>query len=276
MDNYKQPLLKQSYAPLTVEEAPRKEEQKALRKVMKRKSSGCKQVSPYRTEEFKAFEARELAVINAPSIYPEDAELPAHATGENNTRYIQKAITELRRNEPSIAKLNRKQLFHELIWPFTQRIQTYAMEPSAHNKICGQIDPRIVRWAEAVAGKVRAREAILKKREQIAETRKATVGPKKPRRNRKVGYERRISEYRRPLNALLRKIDFLPEESGQLALDTQEILTRYFEERKARYAKQIPHSKTGATPVTTTNTRSNTEETDEQKRICAAGAFVAD
>jgi hypothetical protein len=179
MDNYEQPLSETSHLPLTVEEAPREEKPKALRKGKKRKSSECKPVSPYRTEEFKAFEASELAVINAPSIYPEDAELPVHATGEINTRYIREAITELRRNEPSIAKLTWKQLFHELIWPFTQRIQTYAMEPSAHNKICGQIDPRIVRWAEAVAGKVRAREAILKKREQIAEARKATTGPKK-------------------------------------------------------------------------------------------------
>ena len=241
MDNYEQRLAETPDLLLTIQELPKEEQLKALQMGKKPRSkvsnpSEPKPVSPYRTEEYKAFQAKELAVINDPSIFPEDAELPIHASGEINTRYIQDALFELRRNEPLIEELTRKQLF-DSIWLYTQRIQTYAMGPSAHPKICGAIDPRFVQWAEAVAGKVRAREAILKKRDQIAEARK-TTNPKKPRRNRKMGYERRIAEYSRPLKALLRKIDFLPEEAQQLTSDTLGILTHYFEERSARYAKR--------------------------------------
>jgi hypothetical protein len=140
--------------------------------MQQRSSSGKKPVAPpdsppneQRVQQ-QELEAEKEAIINTPSIYPVDAELPIHPTEDFKTKHIQEAIIELRQNEPLIGKMTRKQL-NTLIYPYTQRIQTYGKYGDAQ-RVTGPIDPGFVEWAGECFLKLRAREAILDCRANIS------------------------------------------------------------------------------------------------------------
>jgi hypothetical protein len=202
------------------------------------KTSRNKAPSPFETPEFKAMEAEALAKINAPSIYPLDAELPVHPSGKINTKFIQEAITELRKNEPDIGKTPVKEMFQRTIWPYTQAIQTYALKPPPSNALCGDIDPRLVTWARAVACKVRERQLLLFKRNEI---RKRTRGTRDApqtafKSNGKHKSKDSIEAFLKTLKKLLKQSHFALDDRELVTQKTQEVVTTYFEERWNAYA----------------------------------------
>jgi hypothetical protein len=223
---------------------------KASKSKIRKQSSSA--VSPFDTPEYKAIETEALAKINAPSIYPEDAVLPIHPSGKINTDFIQNSIRELRKNEPHIGKMTVRQMFNDTIWPYTQAIQTYAFDPPPSNALCGQIDPRLVKWARNVACKVRERQLLLFKRNQLRNPGKSLSLQGSSSSQFKSNGKKKNSK--NTLEELLKALKKLLQES-HFALDDRELVTEqiaavvktYFEERWASYARGADLNQAGAT-----------------------------
>jgi hypothetical protein len=202
-----------------------------------RKKSRNKAPSPFETPEFKNMEAAALAVINAPSLYPEDAELPVHPSGEINTKFIQESIIELRKNEPNIGKMPVREMFQRTIWPYTQAIQTYALNPPPSNALCGDIDQRLVLWARTVACKVRERQLLLFKRNEIRKRIRGTKDAPQTefKSNGKHKSKDSIEVFLKTLKKLLKQSHFALDDRELVTQKTQEVVTTYFEERWKAY-----------------------------------------
>lgn len=192
-----------------------------------------------------SFLAEKEAFINAPSLYPEGAELPTHPAHETYTAYIRSGIEELRRNEPLIIKMSRGQLF-KVIHPCTQRIQTYGKFGDAQ-RITGPIDPRFLEWAGNCFLKLRAREAMLQARRHMIKKNSLPKKSKKvdnqPRRGDE--FTRQLRGFVNPFKKLLKQFPSQYEEPL-----TKEILTivheTFAEKREAHAARLNLHPTNGA------------------------------
>jgi ParB-like chromosome segregation protein Spo0J len=226
----------------------------------KKKKVSAKKTSPFQTTEFLKMEADAMAKVNAPSIYPEDAEWPIHPKGKIQTDYIQEAICELRKNEPDIWEMSWEQIFgkgkvESKIWTYTQRIQTYGfayqstVSGGAVGATCGPIDPRLLKWAENVANKARVREAygFEKTRLRKAAKKDKAENPQ-PKSSKGKKNTDQTSIFGQKLKKLLSAARFTAADRDAVCKEAETVLKNYFEERWAEYAKSSGALKTnGAT-----------------------------
>jgi hypothetical protein len=105
----------------------------------------------YYWEQWKAKEPEEVARLFSPSIFPVDGKIPAGNTSDE--KFVRNAITELRKSEPLIPTLKTRQL-DDLIYPYTQAVQTYVINRLDRPRPEGKLDSRFWEWARNVAKKM--------------------------------------------------------------------------------------------------------------------------
>ena len=127
-----------------------------------------------KSDEASEFETKKLAIINAPSIYPEEAQLPTHPSIDSETQAIRYAIATAKKYEPEIIKLGVRDL-NTWVWTFTQKIQTYSFPEIGDGRVTGPIDEKFVDWSKNVAAKVQARRAIIDDRKRRKDAQRATT-----------------------------------------------------------------------------------------------------
>jgi hypothetical protein len=183
---------------------------------------------------WETIEAKALARIDQPSLYPGDLPLPVVPGFPDKTKHIQEAILELRPLESQIATMGWRQLYGE-VQLAVQRIQSYGNKFTRVGLGDYRIELAWQQWAEDAGQKVQARVSVLLARKPNGQS-------QLKRRPERSGYERRLWDYRKKLKRLLREIDFLNQEADEVYAETILVVTNYFEGRAALYASRAPHT----------------------------------
>jgi hypothetical protein len=128
---------------------------KKPRPVKKKSSKGHGRV--FYWEQWSKANPAQVTRINEPSIYPEGEKVPVGDDSPgSDEKWVRHAIEELRKNEPLIPTMGKRQL-EELIYPFTQAIQTYVINRMKRPRPEGELAKGFWDWAQHAAKKMLCR-----------------------------------------------------------------------------------------------------------------------
>ena len=201
----------------------RKTAEEARRRGVKKPVNGKSKLTPEEEAENKAC----LATINAPSIFPHDA--PISQSKNLSEIRLREAIRWLREHEDKIASFKQKDL-HQLLLRINA-VQAYKVNFQGFARPDGEIDERIIAWAQALWVKKERQH----KRLELLPRHIPLKKQEKPERKKSRSFDDRFKTFWMLIDDNLGRL-FKPHEHLKLIRAFREETKRFFSELSSEEA----------------------------------------